>query len=76
MTEAEMLKYLLSENSQLHAMFGGTPTLRDLCFTVFMHAKNAKNADDGGPVDWFNDTAPLVDAAIENIRAKIAQPVT
>lgn len=48
-------------------------TVLDLCYTVFMRARVDRNSDDGGPVDWFNDTKPLVDKWIEeNTRAAIA----
>ena len=35
------------------------PNLEDLCYTIFMYVREGKNPDDGGPVDWCNDTRPM-----------------
>lgn len=61
------LDYLLGEHSQLHPMFGGVPNIRDLCFTVFMRAKNEGT-------DWFNDMLPTVEAGIEKMRRFADRP--
>lgn len=60
--------YLLGDKSQL-SLFGGVPTITDLCYTVFMFAKRNVNSEDGGPVDWFTDTKPFVDEFIRKARA-------
>lgn len=48
----------------------GVIRIVDLCFTAFMHAKNGKNGDDGGPCDWFNDTYPAVVEKIAEWRSQ------
>lgn len=64
-TDTEILDYLLGDRSSVHPLFGGEPNIRDLCFTVFMRAKNGTNADDGGECDWINDTLPIVEAVFK-----------
>jgi hypothetical protein len=59
------LDYLLGEHSQLHPI--GVPNIRDLCFTVFMRAKNEGT-------DWFNDMLPTVEAGIEKMRRFADRP--
>lgn len=49
---------------------GDVESIKDLCYKVFMCAKSAPNKDDGGPVDWFNDTQPWVLEQIAKLEAK------
>jgi len=42
-----------------------TPNVRDLAFTIWNYTRFGKNPDDGGPVDWFNDTLPIVEEFIK-----------
>lgn len=48
-----------------------TPRVVDIAYSAFMVAK-AKNSEDGGPTDWFNDTKPLVMQAIAKIRIDLS----
>lgn len=41
-----------------------TPRVVDVAYSAFMSGRSGKNADDGGPCDWFNDTKPMVVEAI------------
>lgn len=66
-TREQMIEYLMGERSDVHPMFGGTPTVRDLCYNVFMLAKVGTIHDPEEPEafrDWFNDTLPVVEKAI------------
>lgn len=42
---------------------GRRPRIIDFAFTAFMRARDP-NPEDGGATDWFNDTKPIIDAAI------------
>jgi len=62
-----LLAYVLQDD--LHNRL--TPRLIDIAYTAFMSGASGKNKEDGGPCDWFNDTKPVVQAAIEEIRKKL-----
>lgn len=42
----------------------------DLCYTAFMN-RDKPNPDDGEKSDWFNDTKPLIDKGIADMKARI-----
>lgn len=60
----ELISYILQED--LHNRL--TPRLVDIGYTAWSLGRSGKNAEDGGPCDWFNDTKPTVDAMVEKIR--------
>lgn len=66
--QAELMDYVLQGdlNNRL------TPRAVDIGYTAFM-ASFEQNKDDGGPMDWFNDTKPRIDKAIARIRADLAE---
>ena len=47
-----------------------TPRVVDIAYSAFMRARG-KNDEDGGPTDWFNDTKPMVMAAIAKVEAEV-----
>jgi hypothetical protein len=63
-----LLAYVLQDD--LHNRL--TPRVIDIAYTAFMSGAAGKNKDDGGPCDWFNDTKPVVQAAI----AKLSKDLT
>lgn len=66
----EEVERLRGENERFRSLFGengkGYLTVRDLCFTAFMRAKDV-NDEDGGPTDWFTDTLPAVEKGIDKM---------
>lgn len=44
-----------------------TPRVIDIAYTAFMCGKQP-NSEDGGASDWFNDTKPMVEKAIDKLR--------
>lgn len=59
----DLLAYVLQEG--IHNRL--TPRVIDIAYTAFMCAKQP-NDDDGGPSDWYNDTKPVVEKAIDKLR--------
>lgn len=49
-----------------------TPRVIDIAYTAFMQAKQP-NAEDGGSSDWFNDTKPVVEKAIDKLRKNLME---
>lgn len=66
---AALVDYVLQDD--LHNRL--TPRVVDIAYSAFMLGRRGKNKDDGGPCDWFNDTKPMVDAKIAEIRAALAR---
>lgn len=66
---AALVDYVLQDD--LHNRL--TPRVVDIAYSAFMLGRSGKNKDDGGPCDWFNDTKPMVDAKIAEIRAALAR---
>ena len=64
-----LLAYVLQDD--LHNRL--TPRVIDIAYTAFMSGACGKNEEDGGRCDWFNDTKPVVEAAIEEIRKELAE---
>jgi len=68
----EELERVREENERFRSLFGengkGYVTVRDLCYTAFMRAKD-ENDEDGGPTDWFTDTMPTVEKGIGKMLA-------
>jgi len=64
-----LLAYVLQD--ELHNRL--TPRVIDIAYTAFMSGACGKNEEDGGRCDWFNDTKPAVEAAIEKIREELAE---
>lgn len=67
--EAALVDYVLQDD--LHNRL--TPRVVDIAYSAFMLGRRGKNKDDGGPCDWVNDTKPMVDAKIAEIRAALAR---
>jgi hypothetical protein len=65
--QLDTVDYVLQD--ELHNRL--TPRVGDIAYNAFMRRAVGKNADDGGPCDWFNDTKPMVDKAIAEIRAAL-----
>lgn len=60
----ELVEYILQDD--LHNRL--TPRITDIAYTAWKFGRMGENNEDGGPCDWFTDTKPVVDAAIEKIR--------
>ena len=65
-----LLEYVLQD--EMHNRL--TPRIIDIAFTAFSCAK-APNKEDGGPSDWFNDTRPVVQEAIAQLRRDLLAAV-
>lgn len=63
----ELTDYVLQ--ADLHNRL--TPRVVDIAFYAWQQGRSGKNADDGGPCDWFCDTRPMVMQEIEKIRAAL-----
>lgn len=59
----DLLTYVLQDD--VHNRL--TPRVIDIAYTAFTVAKDP-NKEDGGPSDWFNDTRPVVQKAIDRLR--------
>lgn len=64
--EGSLLEYIFQEdvNNRLK------PRLIDIGYTAFMNSFKP-NKDDGGKSDWFNDTRPIIQNAIEMLKKDI-----
>ena len=67
--EKSLVEYILQDD--IHNRL--TPRVVDIAYSVFMHALQGKNRDDGGQCDWFNDTKPLVMEWLAKIRKDLAE---
>ena len=63
----ELTDYVLQ--ADLHNRL--TPRVVDIAFYAWQQGRSGKNADDGGPCDWFCDTRPMVMQEIEKIRTAL-----
>ena len=68
-----LIAYILQDD--LHNCL--TPRIVDIAYSAFMRRCSGKNAEDGGPCDWFNDTKPMVMEQIAKIAKDLSEaPVT
>lgn len=64
----DLLTYVLQHDMHNRT----TPRVIDIAYTAFMQAKSP-NTEDGGPSDWYNDTKPMIEVAIDKLRRDLME---
>ena len=68
LAHTDLLAYVLQDD--VHNRL--TPRVIDIAYSAFMQAKRP-STEDGGPSDWFNDTKPMIQSAIDKLRHDLTE---